>query len=364
MTFQRGRTSGCQLVAGIAVLLGSLAASAQAPATSKDKDTKAPRDDSKITVPLPTLDGAELSGTFYRGNRGRDTPCVLMIHDRGKDRSKAEWDALARALQADGFAVLTFDLRGHGASTVVNRDFWNPGFANLKSGFKGSGLAKTTTINSDFKQGYFPWLVQDVAAARRYLDQKNDTGDCNSGSLIVIGAGEGASLALLWVSTEFNRYYNVGFVPLKSNGTPKLAGDDIAGCVALSAVSRPASGGNYNLNDWVRAHPAIREKVPMGFIVGDRDTKAKTDAEAWVKLLKTLPNGKENPKAAKLIEIKGTELSGQNLLANQQFGVKEKIVEYCNDFIKMRKAIPWIKTEVDTNQPQLVNVSRFGFRLP
>jgi len=360
MAFRRGRTGLGLLTAGIALLFGGLATNAPA---QTPKEQKSARDPNVQTVPVPTLDHAELSGTYYRGTGGRDTPCVMMIHDRGKDSSRAEWDALARALQKEGFAVLTLDLRGHGKSTTVTKDFWSPQFANIKSGFKGPGLAKTTSITSDFKPGYWPWLAQDLAAGRRFLDLKNDAGELNSGSIIVIGAGEGASLGMLWVATEFERQYLVGFLPLKSQGTPRLGGDDIAGCVWISAVSRTKEGGHYNFDQWVRSLPAIREKVPMGFVYGEKDAAAKRDAELWMRTLKTV-NGKDNPKPNRLIEIKGTELAGQNLLANPSVNVTEKIVAYCNDIMKSRKAIAWEKKEVDTNLPQPVNVSRFGYRLP
>src|SRR5262245_30077209 len=100
MAFRRGRPGVVPLAAGIALLFGGLAASVPA---QTPKNTKPPQDPNKVPVPLPTADNAELSGTFYRGPSSRDTPCVLLIHDRGKDSSKAEWDELAKALQKEGF---------------------------------------------------------------------------------------------------------------------------------------------------------------------------------------------------------------------------------------------------------------------
>lgn len=363
MVFRRGRAGQFLLAAGIALLFGGRVTKALAQAP---KDAAKPaRDTTKVSVGLPTVDHAELAGTYYAGttSRGRDTPCVLMVHDRGKDSSKTEWDTLARTLQHEGYAVLTFDLRGHGKSLTVTRDFWAPNLPNLRNGFRGTGLAKTTSITSEFKPGYWPWLVHDLAAARRYLDQRNDAGELNSSSIIVIGAGEGANLGLLWVATEFERQYVTGFVPLKSQGTPRLGGDDIAGCVWLSAQSRLKEGGVYNFDSWVRnIVPAVREKAPMGFVYGEKDTAAKRDAEQWMRTLKFI-SGRENPKPNKLIEIKGTELAGQNLLANPSFEVTQKIVAYCNEIMKSRKAIAWEKKETDTNLVNFVNIGRFGFRV-
>jgi len=158
---------------------------------------------------------------------------VLMIHRYGSDRSKGEWNALAQALQGQGFAVLTFDLRGHGGSTTVTQQFWN--FPINARDVRPQGAKRPSTISfNDFRSSYFPWLVNDVIAARRFLEIKNDAGELNSNSIFVIGAQEGAALGLLFTAEEFTRSYTTGFVPLQSNGTTRIAGDDIAAGIWLS----------------------------------------------------------------------------------------------------------------------------------
>ncbi len=61
-------------------------------------------------------DGLPLGATFYSPIT-RPAPGVLLIPQRGHGRS--EWDALAQALQARGYAVLTVDLRGSGANSAA-----------------------------------------------------------------------------------------------------------------------------------------------------------------------------------------------------------------------------------------------------
>ena len=58
-------------------------------------------------------DGLVLQATYYSAPV-RPAPAVLMLHQRGRDRTT--WDALALRLQAAGYAVLTVDQRGHGAT--------------------------------------------------------------------------------------------------------------------------------------------------------------------------------------------------------------------------------------------------------
>ena len=47
--------------------------------------------------------------------------------------------------------------------------------------------------------------VNDIAAARRYLEVRNDAGDCNLSNLILVGAKEGAALGSLWIAEEWQR---------------------------------------------------------------------------------------------------------------------------------------------------------------
>src|SRR5262245_34227753 len=125
--------------------------------------------ENKKSVTFETIDDVRLSGTFYRGLKGTDSPCVLMLNAFKADRSKGGWDTLAGELQAKGFAVLTFDYRGHGGSTSVRDKFWN--FDQNRNGIKGaSGLRNKGQITvNDFKNSYWPVLLNDIAAARNFL---------------------------------------------------------------------------------------------------------------------------------------------------------------------------------------------------
>src|SRR5262249_36398942 len=76
-------------------------------------------------VAFQSADGVTLVGSWYAGAKGQDSPCALLLHDARESRRAAGWEALARSLQEKGFAVLTFDFRGHGDSTAVTRDFWD-----------------------------------------------------------------------------------------------------------------------------------------------------------------------------------------------------------------------------------------------
>jgi predicted esterase len=321
-------------------------------------------DPNKYRVPIPTADYVELDGTYYRGSKGRDTPCVILVHKLGSDRTKSGLDELAKALNAKGFAVLTFDLRGHGGSVNVSPSFW--AVAANKNGIMGSNTKQTTISSTKFKPTYFPWLVNDVAAARHFLEVKNDAGELNAQSIFIVGCGEGASLGMEFLASEWQRNYIVGVRALQSSGTTKVAGRDIAGVVWLSVNVRP-NNIFLNMPNWIRSIPGLRDETPMCLIYGERDSKSKTDAEELLRALGQGAGGRE--KVQKLdtkIELKGTDLTGQALLAPAaaSFGVPQSVVNYIDKVMSDRKAIPWADFDAASNPLALVNIRGLGLSGP
>ncbi|MBI5957170.1 MAG: alpha/beta fold hydrolase [Chloroflexi bacterium] len=67
--------------------------------------------EAELPVLISASDGLVLRGTFYAA-AVRPAPGVLLLHQRGSDRSS--WDVLAQRLQALNYAVLAIDLRGYG----------------------------------------------------------------------------------------------------------------------------------------------------------------------------------------------------------------------------------------------------------
>ena len=230
---------------GLAILAAVASGPAPAqPGAAKSAPASIPADVNAQRVPLTTADGVELDGTYFPSPAaGRNAPCLMMVHKYGSDRSKIDWINLAVKLQREGFAVLTFDLRGHGNSTTLSnpQQFWRIPFN--RNGIRGglSSNLKSVIDYKDFKPSYFPYLVNDLAAARRFFELKNDAGEVNVHSLTILGAQEGAGLGFLFTATEYNRSYRVGVTALQSNGTSYIAGEDIAAGVWLSLTMRPGT---------------------------------------------------------------------------------------------------------------------------
>jgi pimeloyl-ACP methyl ester carboxylesterase len=355
------------LAAGLAVLAAALAGRAQnqtqpTPATAPDG--------SRVRVPITTADGVELDGTYFRSPKtGRDCPCIIMVHKFASDRSKSDWINLASALQNEGYAVLTFDLRGHGGSTALSSPnmFWTVPYN--RNGIRGSSARKSVISYTDFRPAYFPFIANDVAAARRFFEQKNDAGEVNIHRLVIIGAQEGAGLGFLFTALEYNREYRVGVTALQSNGTSFNAGADIIAGVWLSlsrTLAMPAGNGpNFDLPGWVRQHPTLRDRTPMCFIFGDKDNRARPDSEAVFRVLTGPMSGRpEKHKLDALLAIHGTDLAGAALLGQPALEVPGKVLTFVQKVLADRRVVPWTEVKPEVNVLTLVNLLPFGFRPP
>jgi len=374
MARRTGVARAVPLWAGVTVLAAGLAVVAQQPGvtTAPGAKTATPTtggmDTTRQRVPITTADGVELDGTYFRGKAGRDTPVVMMVHKYGADRSKSDWIGLAQALQAKGFAVLTFDLRGHGQSQQLSnpQQFWSLLFN--RNGIRGGGPKKTSISSNDFKPSYFPFIVNDLLAARRFLELKNDAGELNIHSLIILGAQEGAGLGFLFTATEYARTYNVGQAVYQSAGTRFLAGEDIAAGVWLSLSQRPgmpAGGPSFDIPNWLKQFPLIRDKTPMCFIYGEKDNRSKSDSEAIYRLMTGPQTGGATKTRLDVNHpIRGTDLAGPALLGQPALNVSALIVGFIEKVMTERRAIPWAEVKPETNNTGLVNLGPFNIRLP
>jgi pimeloyl-ACP methyl ester carboxylesterase len=292
-----------------------------------------PKDQSKQEVTIPTVDGVELKGTYYKGGKGKDSPVAILLHQYGLDRTKGDWDKLAKELQTKmGFAVMTFDFRGHGGSTTVIPDaFWRIPH-NSRRHISGWSERKQSIRYQDFKNSYKPYLVNDIAAVRKYLDKKNDASECNTSNIFVIGAQEGAVLGMMWVASEWQRD---GIAPQLGGPPPPRAGKDIFGCAWLS-TPRPPQGARWNADDWDRASPQMREQVPMCFFYGEKDPVSAQAAKYYVNsVLKSASNSPRNTDTFDYA-IKNTQLTGVGLLGNKERKADEFLFRYIDKALQRR----------------------------
>lgn len=239
---------------------------------------------------LDTVDGVELYGRFYPGTR--ESACVILLHSLGAGHDSQAWRRFPLLLQSKGYAVLAFDFRGHGRSTTVDPTaFWAPRHAANRAWVRGSARDEEIDVR-DFDKRYFPVLANDIAAARGYLDRQNDQGECNSSNLILIGAGDGATLGALWLNSEFrrHRFYPSMLARVAPRVAPQPEGDRVLCCLWLGI--RPKLGSRSVSLSGLLDLPSRQRKVPT-LLVHSRANER--DHDRATALARTLRRGQKLP---------------------------------------------------------------------
>ncbi len=330
-------------------------------------DARSAPDDkgNSVRVQLPAIDGIELAGTFYPNANGKRDAVVMLLHNidplKGGGSHQDGWDTLAAKLQAQGYAVLSFDFRGFGNSKAVTSAFWKK---QHNQAIRGSSRKPDTIDQKDFPLGYYLALVNDIAAARAFLDRKNDARELNTSNLILVGAGEGATLGALWMAAEMRRQRdltptNLGVDELGRPIQPLIPklddaeGKDLAAGIWLSISPTLGGPNGRNVSSVLRTdleEEAREGKVPTIFIYGQKDTKA---GDMTLNYLNAIRRGKRGEK----IELRNTgekaipktELSGSKLLSDR-LGTIPFIVSKLNDIMEDRGSKEWKKREEEKSR--------------
>jgi pimeloyl-ACP methyl ester carboxylesterase len=319
-------------------------------------------------VSFQSADGVKLKGLYYKSVKGGNSPTAILLHGYATDPNKGDWDALARKLALDpktACNVLRFDFRGHGKSTDVNPNvFWSPRFAvnarNIKGGSKVPPRGEISY--KDFQKDYFPVLVNDIVAARHFLDLKNDANECNTSSIFVIGDKYSAALGMMWIASEWKRAgVAVGF-PMVGGQAPPLAGKDIAGAVWLS-IEKPQSFPSNVYQTWVNnVAPDMRLENPMVFFYADKDTRGAENARYFLDQVLVA-----NPKGGKLSKLPltkgfpvkgGDKLAGVDLLGKGSLNTETLILQAVEAIEKDRGQKGRIERKY--NQPPYLDPKQVG----
>lgn len=332
-----------------------------------------------------TADGVRLKGLFHKATENADkqgNAVVVLLYSPGPDRTMTkpgDWGGLADKLNKEGFHVFRFDWRGHGKSTDIQdtQAFWkNPvtGPWNNKyiKGANKRPVKNDLSVKTDISPRYFPAYVNDLAAVRMYLDQKNDQGDLNSSSVYLIGAGDTAALGMLWTAAEWIRPavrpellagQQYELVPTAGVVANPAAGADVAGAVWLSAGRSP-SVPERALKDWVANTQKLRDANPMLFLYGEKDAPGQKDAKVYFdEVLVAKGNkgvGVKPLEQTFLTPVEGAKsLSGVNLLGqNAQLKTEDTIVKYLLARQKDRASIT--RKERRYVAPYYINLAYFG----
>lgn len=286
--------------------------------------------DSKVK--FDTVDGVTIRGNLFVSARGDRAPTILMLHPlyNTKDKKPGDqmmdgWQELARELNKAGYSVLTFDFRGHGESTSVSQQFirndypWNTKLLRLRR--------DTASLSSkDFQQGYQAHLVDDVAAAKTFLDGK---GQVNTSNLIVLGAGEGASIGALWMASETKRRKGDVQSNMSLFNTPPVPRDfaepesrDLLAGIFISPTAI-VGGKQMLLGQWFKDISAKRskERTQLLFVYGGKDTRMDGQIRGF---LQSIRPGYTKKKDGTVTATKNTSSSGLDNTLDLKIDSKEQ----------------------------------------
>jgi pimeloyl-ACP methyl ester carboxylesterase len=303
-----------------------------------------------------TSDHVELVGTFYATPRGKASPCVLLLHRIGGDSKEPGWEKLALTLQEKGYTVLSFDFRGHRQSTSVAPEFW---LVPLNKLLKPLPNVPTNSIRIEqfTRSIHVATLVNDIRAAKRVLELKCHDGQCDSSNVIVVGAETGASLGLLWIDAEWQRWR----MGKDSAGRPTKQGQealDIAGAVWLSFSAQWPNRQKAPFENWLDT--LTRERIPMGFLYGADDDRGKDrSTDAFEKLIGPPKEGVKNKST--IYGIKGASVKGSELLADNRLNASDLIVNFIEAAMATRRQTIRSSPDIDI-LPPLINPDAFGLR--
>lgn len=331
-------------------------------ATAQDK----PKVESE-TIQFESADAVQIQGTIYRpimtatdkivmAKAESDAPVVILLHSFLADPNVAGWDSLAVTLASKGFHVLRFDFRGHGKSTVISKAFWDATYyPDNTRVFRSLANKKPPPLKlelADLKREteYFPLLVNDIMAARIAVDKMNDAGKLNTASVYLIGAGDAATLGMMYMAAEWSRPQKpteaqakfIRNLPLNGVEPRESSGKDIAGAIWLSPA-RPANNAVTErlMQDWVKTYPDLRESNPMLCLYGEQDAKGKSVSESIrddVLVAKPKPPSKVNPVPLTQAQaIAKSKLTGIELLKDP--AAEKVILDYLTALEKDRKSV-------------------------
>jgi hypothetical protein len=310
-------------------------------------------------VIIETCDGVKLRGTFHPAAgmkaKERGNACIIMLHPYGKDYSKNQgWIDLAKKMSGDqGFNVLSLEFRFTGKPNDISSDiFWKDNFNQRHVQGFGKKPPRTELSNKDVKSSqakdYYPMLVNDVMAARVYLDSMNDAGKVNTSTVYLIGAGDAATIGFFYMTAEWFREREVPNVPVPPQTVSaarnlfpgaQACGRDIAGAIFLSPQRHPSFPSN-TLETFVRERAkSLRTETNMLFLNGENDPKGKEGSKFFFE--KVLVGNSKSTSLPKLTqtfhrEIKGSKFAEAELLG-KGLDTETNIINFIDAIEKERK---------------------------
>ncbi len=224
--------------------------------------------DSSNSVSLETKDRQLLSASYYEPKRRKSSPpapAAMLLHDAGSSRE--ELAEMAAYLHKKGFAVLTLDLRGHGASATEDTNF--------------------EKADEKARENLWAMSTRDVDAATKFLLKQNGV---HASNLSLVGVGAGAALVVRRAAKDDNVRAIVLIDPAKESLGFDVSGGvgDLGGLPTL--ILAPKSSRDAADEIQASAHEVNEglEFVEINALKSDsatilKDKRLKTCTSSWLR---------------------------------------------------------------------------------
>jgi dienelactone hydrolase len=275
----------------------------------KSTTTAKPNEKTFEDITLSTADNLQLAISYYRGAKGRESVPVVLLHGYGAKHNRTDYTkGLAPYLQAQGFAVIAVDLRGHGESTRIKTTRGKDEILD------SAGLAPNQ---------FGLMVTQDMKAVKNFLWERNNAGELNIDKLCLVGAEMGASIAL-----EFAL-----FDAIEQDVNPVLRPEYKLGrfVKALVLISPETSFRGISIRRAVQ-NPAVRNDISILILVGKGDSKALNESKRVHAIFerehpKPDPEKKAEQQTLFFTPLE-TTLQGTNLLAEKNLKADDIIAAF------------------------------------
>ena len=255
-----------------------------------------------------TSDGVQLVGTYYPSTVGKEAVPVMIIQDLDEDRKTLH--PLALALQEQGCAVITLDVRGQGDSNKFVRKL--PG--------KNDVVEKPIGKLSLNKETLRRMVEIDIETFKRFLNRQNNDGKLNVKKLCLVGVGgSGSALATAYAN-------------LDCSWASQGQGADVR---ALALVSPRLKSG---LASMPTPLPKNLKDLAVYMWYGEEDRLVAKEGEAIAKMFRLQRPGDDKKEVVErlLYEVKvKTRLQGLKLITAENSIVERHLKKFIE--IKLQK---------------------------
>ncbi|MEQ9411299.1 MAG: hypothetical protein RIK87_26535 [Fuerstiella sp.] len=266
---------------------------------------------------LTTADGWPIHITYYESSKGKESPAVILVPGvEGIEGSMTRrvWDGVAGALQKNGFAVVTADLRKHGDSVPPVDE---------------SERSRLTRL---LPADYTLMVTQDMTVIKDFLVNEHQKEKLNIRKLGIAAAGSSGLVVTAFAANDWLRKPWPD-APTLAQRTPR--GQDVRAILMLSPKSS-VRGLSAASPLRLLADPA--REIAFHIYYNPEDRAEKSSAEKLFRFLKL----KDENDARRIIEGPPDKaFSAEGLLQGKAAPVMEKnITEFFDTYVKGRND-PW-----------------------